>query len=342
MLAKHLMPSGRPAVGEKTLVVSGFDDFVLVDVTDPTNMSLVGGTYSLGDNTNSRLLGYDATNAVLYTGDPTGDNLYSWDVSDWDNVTQLDKLTSATYYDDPRYIQYDPVQDVILVAGDGKLTSVDVSDPSAMVRSDTELLGGSFFDGSFYPTDQVVIASTFTTIREADYSTASAITYSSTSLGFGAMSSSTFSLLSPDGATIIRAQSSAGRMDVRNRSSSYALLDSFIDSTLDDPIGMVVDWDDEVVIVLTDLGYVVTVDISDLTNLAILDSIYNADLVGAFSTMGVEIDTEAKVVFMKFPNTPYTLWAYDYSDPTTLSLAGSVTGTASTFAGGYAMLKLWS
>ena len=89
-----------------------------------------------------------------------------------------------------------------------------------------------------------------------------------------------------------------------------------------------VDWSNNVAFVLGD-GYLSSIDISNTSSLSRLDTLYDASFIGS-AIETIAVDAARNVLFVGARSNGNIVKAVDYSTPTALTIAGSITNSALT------------
>ena len=124
---------------------SGTDSFKVVNITNPSSMTVVDSYTAYGEAVDC-----DPANDIAV--EDHFDGYYVFDVSTPSSISLLDSDSSSVFYDNPREVIIDPSTSVLYVFGehDSMITSVDISTPSSTSRisSFTDTTNISDFSGA--------------------------------------------------------------------------------------------------------------------------------------------------------------------------------------------------
>jgi len=342
-VAKKLLSSktSSAATGQFTKgVVMGANDATGVDVADVNNMSREGNTAST-DLGLGRASSVDSTRDLGFFGNVLGDELVCVDFNDISNISIADVLTDSDKLDSIPGIDADPTTEIVYVSGRSPdyFNAVDYSDPTnlSIISSLATTYGG----------DKVVVD----TARDTAFMKAGGRLTSINIANPASMSERTTLTSSGDMATagglaidttkdlVFTGHYSNDKVAVIDTSNvaSLSVISSLSDSTnLNQPTVLATDPEKELLFCLC-LDSLSVVDYSNTSSMSITDTVSNV-LLGGGDYRSLAVDPERELVFAKARSEGYIMYVYDYSDPTNVTQAGTVSGTSSNFAGGQIVL----
>lgn len=123
------------------------DTLTAIDISNPSNMSILGSYTNSTYFTRPANIQIDTTNNVLYAGNDSRDAISALDISDPTNISFISRIVDTTNLREP-IIKLDSQANIIWSVGlSNILTAVDVSDPSNMSIIST-YQDGTFIDNA--------------------------------------------------------------------------------------------------------------------------------------------------------------------------------------------------
>lgn len=313
---------------KKSAVITSYD------VSDPTNM-VAGSSYNTVHGINN--LSIDSVNNVGY-----GVNSRAITILDLSDPTNLSGTTTLILPSmGLRKCQIDSANSV-LYAADGTyhgLRSIDVSNPSSMSVLDSELSSANMnapeslaidLDSNF----AFLACGTGDRLASVNISNSSNLSYGTNSATTNLDFAYDVALDTVNEIAYVTARNSDSlvSIDISSPSTSLPQLDSVISSTnLDNANGVKLDLINEVAYVSSYRG-ITSIDISDPSNMSILD-FYNGG--GSYSLFfGLTVDSSAEIVYAQ-DYLGGVLIALDVSNPSSMTELGTL---ATSGSAGYFML----
>ena len=343
-IANKLMklgPSYTPESGQFTKgLVMGTNDATTVNVADVDNMSIVDNVASA-----SVSIAYDSsvdsTRDLGFFSNISAGEITCVDFSDISNVSIADSIVDSDKLDFTRGVAADPATEIVYVSGTtpNYFNAIDYSDPTAL--SITSSLSTT------YGGDKIVVD----TDRDTAFMKAGARLTSINISNPASMSERTTLSSSTDMNTggglaidttndlVFTGHYSNDKVAVIDTSNvaSLSVISSISNATnLNQPSVLATDPSKELLFCLC-LDSLSVVDYSNTSSMSITDTISETGL-GGGSSRSLAVDPVRELVFAKARSEGYTVYVYDYSDPTSLTLAGTVSGTSTNFGGGHFVL----
>lgn len=332
-VAKKIIQA-KTASAEKTIAVcTGNNYLTVVDITDASNMSILGfvndtnafdgiGVWGTGDADRDLYFAGNGPNAAA--------TLCVGDYSDPSNPTVLQVFSNAAFSSTIYSATPDTTRELLFLnlKVSDKAVSVDYSDPTALsvlddIISSTQL---DFPNGvAVDSTNEIAYYcnSSDSSVTSVDYSTPSSLSIldehaDSTSFA----GASNIKLDSENdilyGVSITR--DSIVRFDVSNP-SSISTLNYLIDNTnLNLAYDLALDLEDEIALVYSRTNGLSSIDISNSASMTRLDTV---DSTSFDNTAQLQIDTARKIAFVKCSNS-YSLTSVDYSDASNLIVLDTI------------------
>lgn len=343
-IANKLMklgPSYTPESGQFTKgLVMGGSDATTVNVADVDNMSLVDNVAS-SSLSNAYAGSVDSTRDLGFFCNLSSDEIICVDFSDISNVSIADSIVDSDKFDFTRGAAADPATEIVYVSGNSPnyFNAVDYSDPTAL--SITSSLSTT------YNGDKIVVD----TDRDTAFMKAGGRLTSINISNPASMSERTTLISSTDMNTagglaidttndlVFTGHYGNDKVAVIDTSNvaSLSVISSLSDITnLEQPTELATYTSRKLLFCLC-VDSLSVVDYSNTSSMSITDTISETNL-GAGSSRSLAVDPVRELVFAKARSEDYTVYVYDYSDPTSLTLAGTVSGTVLNFAGGQFVL----
>lgn len=114
-----------------TLFVSHLFNITAIDITDPTNMSVIGNYRNTGILSNFTHIAYRASDQVLFTSGGTADDFSAFDVSDPTNIQLISSL-AVSAIDDMRAVAVNETTAYVWSDDDKRIVVIDVSNTASM------------------------------------------------------------------------------------------------------------------------------------------------------------------------------------------------------------------
>ena len=330
-----------PTTGQFTKgAVMGASKATGVNVADIDNLSL-GNTV-----TDSGLsIGYagsvDSTRDLGFFGNILSDEITCVDFSDISNVNIADSLVDSDKFDFTRGVAADPTTEIVYVSGNtpNSFNAVDYSDPPnlSITSSLSTASGGDLIvlDTS-RDTAFLKMGGSLVSINIANPASMSVRTTLASS---GNMATAGGLAIDTTNDLVFTGHYSNDKVAVINTSNvaSLSVISSLSDSTnLNQPTVLATDPSKELLVCLC-LDSLSVVDYSNTSSMSITDTVSEVNL-GGGNSRSLAVDPVRELVFAKARSEAYTVYVYDYSDPTSLSLAGTLTASSIIFAGGFIVL----
>lgn len=343
-VAKKVLMS-KPAGG---VVSTALTKGVIMGTNDATGIDIETlGSMSFENNVvNSALnIGYDssvdASRALAFFCNPIADTLACVDFSDVTNVSVVDTIVDSTNLDFTRGVKVDSANEVVFATGQSPnaFNAIDYSTPSSLsiistltlavtpdrieldVARDTAYVkaGGRILSINISNTSSMSVRETY--INSSVVNTAGGLAIDTgRNLLFG-------SSFSGDNIAVFNTSNVA----------AIALISNLSDGTnLNQITNITVDKDKELAFCLG-LDLLSVVDYSNTSSLSIEDTVSNTAF-GGGSSRSVRIDPARELVFIAARSETPNVFVYDYSDPTSLTLTETITGTSATTNGGMLVL----
>ena len=333
--------SYTPESGQFTKgLLMGGSDATGVNVADIDNLSLADNVAST-----SLSIGYagsvDSTRDLGFYSNVLVDELTCVDFSDISNISITDSIIDSDKFDFTRGVAADPTTETVYVSGQtpNYFNAVDYSNPASM--SITSSLSTT------YNGDLIVVD----TARDTAFMKAGGRLTSINIANPASMSERTTLTSGTNMATagglaidttndlVFTGHFANDRVAVIDTSNvaSLSVISNLSDATnLNQPTVLATDPSKELLFCLC-VDSLSVVDYSNTSSMSITDTISEVNL-GAGNSRSLAVDPVRELVFVKARSEDYTVYVYDYSDPTSLTLAGTVAGTASTTSGGFIVL----
>jgi|11_taG_2_1085331.scaffolds.fasta_scaffold00580_4 hypothetical protein len=322
-----------------TGVVIGANDATGLDVADVDNMSVEDTV------TDTRVsIGYassvDSTRDLAFYCNVLADELTCVDFSDISNVSVEDSIASSTYIDFPRGVAADPTTEIVYVSGQtpNYFNAVDYSTPSSL--SITSSLATT------YGGDKIVLDTARDTafmkaggrLTSINISNPASMSERTTLVSSTNMNTAGGLAIDTTKDLVFTGHYSNDKVTVIDTSNVASLsvissLNSVIN--LNQPSALATDPSKELVFCLC-LDSLSVVDYSNTSSMSITDTVSNVNL-GGGSGRTLAVDPVRELVFAKARSENNTIYVYDYSDPTSLTLAGTLTRGGDT-SGGHILL----
>lgn len=313
--ASSVSTGGAQAID--TIFVGAFNIFTTIDVTDASNMavldSLTGPSNTISLTTYRNTAGPANGHAFMVGG--STDKFVSIDVSDTSNLSISETFTDATDLDGAKACAVDDALDLAFIgsSSDSKILTMDISDPANM--SKTSVLSSIVHDENLViDTERSYLfgISTSGGLASLSYNSSGVLT-----------SQDTISLVSTGGRGLDintstqhvysvgwtnDAIQSVDYSDITNLSIADTLTDAV---NLTEPVAVGVDaTNNKAVVVCTDPGALVVIDISDPTNLSVNGRFATSVLTGN-PYAGIICDEVNQIAYVSIYNN--NIHAFDYS-----------------------------
>ena len=333
--------SYTPESGQFTKgLLMGASDAVGLNVADIDNM-FVTDDISSNSLSIARASSVDSTRDLGFFVNPLTDEITCIDFSDISNVSVADSIVDSDKFDSTRGVAADPTTEIVYVSGitPNYFNAVDYSDPTSMsiTSSLATTLGGDLIvldtarDTAFMKAGGSLVS--INIANPASMSVRTTLASSGDMATAGGLAIDTTNNL------VFTGHYSNDKVAVINTSNvaSLSVISSLSDSTnLNQPTVLATDPSKELLFCLC-LDSLSVVDYSNTSSMSITDTISEVNL-GGGNSRSLAVDPVRELVFVKARSEDYTLYAYDYSDPTSLSLAGTLTASSIIFAGGFIVL----
>jgi len=339
-VAKKLLQA-KTASGHFTKgVVMGTNDATGVDVADVNNMSiedtLVDSSLSL-----ARASSVDSTRDLAFFCNLSADELTCVDFSDISNISITDSIIDSDKFDSTRGVAADPTTEIVYVSGQtpNYFNAVDYSDPTNL--SITSSLSTT------YTGDSIVVDTARDTafmkaggrLTSINISNPASMSERTTLISSGDMNTAGGLAVDTTNNLVFTGHYSNDKVAVINTSNvaSLSVISSVSDSTnLNQPTVLATDPSKELLFCLC-LDSLSVVDYSNTSSMSITDTISETGL-GGGNSRSLAVDPVRELVFAKARSETNTVYVYDYSDPTSLTLEATIAGTISNLAGGHIVL----
>jgi hypothetical protein len=276
----------------------------------------------------------DDTNKVFFVVNHTGDRLSCADWSDDTNIVVADIEVDINYLDSARYIDVDPLKEYAYIycqsiyANVKGISRYDYSDPTNLTALWNFNISPSLYGVQVNPTRELLYTFSQNTLYTYDISpTGSNSPILKDSLSF--TTSFMWGSFLDTTNDILYAVSSNDKLFAFDVSSSTAavLLDTLIDNTnLDYAVSVEVDVDAEIAFVSTRYGKISSIDVSDPSNLTLLDTYTGVGSSNSVTDQSMAIDAGAKRVYHSYGASfaPAGVKVIEYSDPSNLTLETTI------------------
>lgn len=332
-----------PTTGQFTKgAVMGGSRVTGVNVADINNLSVVDSV------TDSRLsIGYegsvDSTRDLGFLGNILSDEIICVDFSDISNVSVADSIADSDKFDFTRGVAADPATEIVYVSGStpNYFNAVDYSDPTNLS------ITGSL--STTYGGDKVVVDTDRDTafmkagsrLTSINVSNPASMSERTTLVSSSNMNTAGGLAIDTTNDLVFTGHYSNDKVSVINTSNvaSLSVISSLSDSTnLNQPTVLATDPSKELLFCLC-LDSLSVVDYSNTSSMSITDTISEVNL-GGGSSRSLAVDPVRELVFAKARSENYTVYVYDYSDPTSLTLAGTITTSpVANTSGGFIVLS---
>ena len=259
------------------------------------------------------------------------------DFSDISNVSIADSVTDTDKFDFTRGVAADSTTEIVYVSGSSPnyFNAVDYSDPTnlSITSSLSTTYGGDLIVvDTARDTAFMKAGGRLTSINIANPASMSERTTLGSS---GDMNTAGGLAIDTTNNLVFTGHYSNDKVAVINTSNvaSLAVISSLSDSTnLNQPTILATDPSKELLFCLC-LDTLSVVDYSNTSSMSITDTISEVNL-GGGNTRSLAVDPVRELVFVKARGENQTVYVYDYSDPTSLTLAGTMTGSPVTNTNG--------
>jgi len=343
-IANKLMklgPSYTPESGQFTKgLVMGAQDATTVNVADVDNISVVDNVASTSLNI-SYASSVDSTRDLGFFCNILVDELTCVDFSDIGNVSIADSLVDSDKFDFTRGVAADPTTEIVYVSGSSPnyFNAVDYSDPTSLsiTSSLSTTYGGDLIvvdtarDTAFMKAGARLTS--INIANPASMSERTTLTSASNMNTAGGLAIDTTNNL------VFTGHYGNDKVAVINTSNvaSLSVISSLSDSTnLNQPTVLATDVSKKLLFCLC-VDSLSVVDYSNTSSMSITDTVSEANL-GAGNSRSLAVDPVRELVFAKARSEDFTVYVYDYSDPTSLTLAAKIVGLNSVFSGGLFVL----
>ena len=306
------------------------DSLTSIDISNPSSLSQLDSFTSAGLD-GAFGVAVDSTNGVAYVAANQADSVVAIDISNPSSLAELSTLTTPELEGSSR-VRLDPVNSIAYVMSAkfvtdrfvGRLTSIDISDPSNLVQLDSFTSAGLDNARNFDidPTNGVacVLGYNDAVITSIDISNPSSLaqldTFTSTDLaGPNAVAIDTINNVAYVAA---RNADRLVAIDISNP-SNLAQLDSFTSAALDGPMYLALDTTNGVAYVVSTLHVVDTItsiDISNPSSLVQLDSLASSAI---DRPEGISLDLINGVAYVVSGDSTGSITSIDISNPSALS-----------------------
>ena len=320
--------SYAPTSGQFTKgLVMGTNDALTINVADIDNLSLVDEISGDSRLSIAYASSVDSTRDLGFFSNTSSDEMTCVDFSDIANISVADSIVDSDKFDFTRGVAADPATEIVYVSGNtpNYFNAVDYSDPTNL--SITSSLSTT------YNGDLIVVD----TARDTAFMKAGGRLTSINIANPASMSERTTLASSADMAQagglaidttndlVFTGHYANDKVSVINTSNvaSLSVISSLSDSTnLNQPTVLATDPSKELLFCLC-LDSLSVVDYSNTSSMSITDTISEVNL-GGGSSRSLAVDPVRELVFAKARSENKTVFVYDYSDPTNLTLAGTV------------------
>jgi hypothetical protein len=320
--------SYAPTSGQFTKgLVMGTNDALTINVADIDNLSLVDEISGDSRLSIAYASSVDSTRDLGFFSNTSSDEMTCVDFSDIANISVADSIVDSDKFDFTRGVAADPATEIVYVSGNtpNYFNAVDYSDPTNLSITSslsTTYNGDKIVVDTARDTAFMKAGGRLTSINIANPASMSERTtlISSTNMNTaGGLAIDTTNNL------VFTGQYANDKVAVINTSNvaSLSVISSLSDSTnLNQPTVLATDPSKELLFCLC-LDSLSVVDYSNTSSMSITDTISEVNL-GGGSSRSLAVDPVRELVFAKARSENKTVFVYDYSDPTNLTLAGTV------------------
>jgi len=332
--------SYTPESGQFTKgLLMGGNDATGVNVADIDNLSW-GNNVADTSLSISYASSVDSTRDLGFSCNILSDEITCVDFSDISNVSIADSLVDSDKFDFTRGVAADPTTEIVYVSGSSPnyFNAVDYSDPTnlSITSSLSTTSGGDLIvldtarDTAFLKTGGSLVS--INIANPASMSVRTTLASSSDMNTAGGLAIDTTNDL------VFTGHYSNDKVAVINTSNvaSLSVISSLSDSTnLNQPTVLATDPSKELLFCLC-VDSLSVVDYSNTSSMSITDTVSEVNL-GAGNSRSLAVDPVRELVFVKARSEDYTLYVYDYSDPTSLTET-TLVGAISYANGGFIVL----
>lgn len=324
---KGLLMGGSDAVG---LNVADIDNMFVTDDVSSSSLSIaIAGSV-------------DSTRDLGFFANYLSHEITCIDFSDISNVSIADSLVDSDKFGNPRGLAADPTTEIVYISGSSPnyFNAVDYSDPTNL--SITSSLSTTY-TGDLIVVDtarDTAFMKTGGRLTSINISNPASMSERTTLASSGDMATTGGLAIDTTNNLVFTGHYGNDKVAVINTSNvaSLSVISSLSDSTnLNQPTVLATDPSKELLFCLC-LDSLSVVDYSNTSSMSITDTISEVNL-GQQNNRSLAVDPVRELVFVKARSEDYTLYVYDYSDPTSLSLAGTLTAPSIIFAGGHIVLS---
>jgi len=337
MISKKLVAASAQSGGvvpASVLINSGANEAASIDISNVASMSVID-TISSTDLSLGYGYGLDINERVVYFLNTLNDSVTSLDFSNSSSLAVLDTYSNATTIDSASHYAVDGDRNVVFVGNSAsyRITSLDITNPSSISLTQSALFSHYTRMMALDKLNDVLYVGWLSSLSSIDVSDPSNMTLISTKSLFSSdhYGPEFVGYVDPTGTKLITISSvnnAVCMFDVTNP-ASISLLGSVKDATnIPDVTFLNVDWSNNVAFVLGD-GYLSSIDISNTSSLSRLDTLYDASFIGTIIET-IAVDAARNVLFVGARSNGDIVKAVDYSTPTALTIAGSITNSALT------------
>ena len=332
----------EPISGQFTKgLIMGTSDATAIDVQNVSSMSfkdnLSSSSFSIGSDS-----AVDTSRDYAFFANSSGDSVSLVDFSNVNNVVIKDTYVDAVKLDGIRGVDVDSANEVIFVSGYGDyIVAIDYSTPTAMsevgsldlnrggskVKLDLDRSVAYVQSGAKCFAVDISDPSSMSVLQSAS---SSAIWQNTGGIVLDTVNDYQF-------ATVV----SNNRVIALNTANTASITYISLVSSSSDLSGsqqLAIDVGKNLVFCLgNDLLSVI--DYSTISSMTIEDTVTNTGFGGDSTTRSMFVDTARELVFVAARSESSNVLVYDYSDPTSLTLAATIAGTSGTTNGGQVVLS---
>ena len=328
-VAKKLLQAKTSSAGKTIAVCTGYCHLTVVDITDASNMSILGNvSHATGFCDVGTFAGGDADRDLVFSSG-SSNTVSVGDYSDPSNPTVLQVFSDSTLTSPIRSAIPDTTRELLFVncGTADKLACIDYSNPSSLSIVDI-ITSSANLDNAYGlavdPTNEVVYSANLSdaSVTSIDYSTPSSLSVLSELVCI--TQPRNLKLDSENDIVYVVGSAADGiaSLDVSNPSSMVELDELRDSANLDGAWDVGLDLEDNIAIVWAygSSGGLSSIDISNPASMSRSDTVTST----SFGTYGqLQLDTVRKIAFVKC-DTNDSLTSVDYSDPSNLTVLGTL------------------
>jgi phage anti-repressor protein len=322
-------------------LIMGTSDATAIDVEDVSSMSfkdnLAGSEFSIAQGS-----AVDTSRDYAFFANSIRDEITLVDFSDINNVVIKDSLTDSIKLDSTRGVDVDSANEVVFATSllDDFINAIDYSTPTAMSFISSLDLGRSVTDVKLDVARDVAYVQSSGKCFCVDISNTSSMSILQSASSSTIWNNSGGIVLDTTNDYQFAANPTKDWVIVLNtaNTASIAYISLVASSTnLDGASKLAIDVSKNLVFCLG-AEVLSVIDYSTISSMTIEDTVTNTAF-GTGTNRSLAVDTARELIFVAARSETPNVYVYDYSDPTNLTLAATISGSTSTTNGGQVVLS---